>query len=150
MQETMRNQLTRMNQNQASQNKTLQGKKPVDPHSLAFDTLIDEKQELHESVNSLGKELDQRKKQREKLAHICNEISNSMSIYDALKCQMDEIVNDKKQKQECPDSIEPIKWNNAQVACNVNSVDVAGQRNTNTQSDNHLQDVEEVDIRNQV
>lgn len=150
MQETMKSQLARMSQDRTFQNKNLQGEQLVAAHSLAFDTVIDEKQELHESVYSLGKELDQSKKQTGKLVHICNELSKAVSVIDALKCHMNEIVNNEKQKQECPDSSEPMKLNNAQVSCNLNPVHVSGQRNTNTQhSDNHLPDVEEVE-RNKV
>lgn len=84
------------------------------------------------------------------MVHICSEISNAISVIDALKCQMDEIVNDEKQKQECSDSSEPMKLNNAQVSCNLNPVHVSGQRNTNAQSDIHLPDVEEVYKQNKV
>lgn len=138
-----------MSQGQTFQNKTLQGEQLIAAHSHAFDTVIDEKEELQESVADLGKELDQSKKQKGKLVHICNEISNAISVIDALKCQMDEIVNEEKQKQECPDSSELIRLNNAQVSCNLNPVHVSEQRNTNTQSDNHLPDVEEVDVQNE-
>lgn len=150
MQETMRGQLARISQEQASINKNLKGEKLVAAHSLAVDRVIDEKEELQESVDSLGKELDQSKKQTGKLVHICSEISNAISVIDALKCQMDEIVNDEKQKQECSDSSEPMKLNNAQVSCNLNPVHVSGQRNTNAQSDIHLPDVEEVYKQNKV
>lgn len=74
MQETMKSQLARMSQDRTFQNKNLQGEQLVAAHFLAFDTVIDEKQELHESVYSLGKELDQSKKQTGKLVHICNEL----------------------------------------------------------------------------
>lgn len=150
MQETMRGQLARISQEQASKNKNLKGEKLVAAHSLAVDRVIDEKEELQESVDSLGKELDQSKKQTGKLVHICSEISNAISVINALKCQMDEIVNDEKQKQECSDSSEPMKLNNAQVSCNLNPVHVSGQRNTNAQSDIHLPDVEEVYKQNKV
>lgn len=151
MQETMRGQLARIRQEQASKNKNLKGEKLVAAHSLAVDRVIDEKEELQESVDSLGKELDQSKKQTGKLVHICSEISNAISVIGALKCQMDEIVNDEKQKQECSDSSElHVSLNNAQVSCNLHPVHVVGQRNTNTQSDNHLPDVEEVDVQNEV
>lgn len=64
MQETMRGQLARISQKQESQNKNLQGDKLVAAHSLAFDTVIDEKEKLQENVDNLGKELDQHKKKR--------------------------------------------------------------------------------------
>lgn len=98
MQETMRGQLARISQEQASKNKNLKGEKLVAAHSLAVDRVIDEKEELQESVDSLGKELDQSKKQTGKLVHICSEISNAISVIDALKCKMDEIVNDEFEK----------------------------------------------------
>lgn len=77
-------------------------------------------------------------------------MSKVFTEFNALKCQMEEIGNDDKQKQECPDSSEPMKFNNAQVSCNLNPVHVLGQRNTNTQLNNHLPDVEEVDVQNEV
>lgn len=151
LQESMRGQLARMSQDRVIQNKKLQGEKLVAAHSIAFDMVINENEELQESVDDLGKELDQSKKQTGKLVHICNEISNALSVIDTLKCQMDEIVNDEKQKQECSDSSElHLSLNNAQVSCNLHPVHVVGQRNTNTQSDNHLPDVEEVDVQNEV
>lgn len=148
MQETMRGQLTRMYKSDASQNRGLHGKALTDAHSNAFDEVMDENKELKDSVGNIGKELHQRKKQAGKLLHICNEMSKTFSVFNALKCQMDEVVNGEIENQERPDPSEPMKLNNAQVSCSLNPVHVVGQRSTNTQSNYHLPDVEELDVEN--